>query len=265
MGKLRNCLCNDKPMTERDYTVSKTAIIVNGAAACCGASFIGGSYFAGLLKYMGASEVLSNFILSMATVAGFFLILVPYITTNLKYKKPFVILCSFFEYLPLALAFLLPIVTGNTMLSVIIAAVLFAVHSIAAQVKTPANQEWLVSCASGGGGAATFFGIKDGIGNAVLIATYLCLGLMTRYFVGEKEGMGYTTMGIIAIVMWAIALISSFVIREPYKPKTEKIKVSVFKMLRELLTYKAYKPFFVYWAVKFLLSTLKRVLPFLFF
>ena len=264
MGKIKRIFCNDMPMTEKDHFTSKLAIIINGAAACCGGSFIGGSYFVGLLNFMGASEVLSNFVLTMATIAGLFMIIVPYITTNLKYKKPFVFICSIFEYMPLALAFFLPYITGKTTTSVIIAAVLFAIHSIVVQMKQPANQELLVNSASAGGGAASFFGLKDGIANGVLIVTYLALGLMTRYFVAEKEGVGYVIMGTIALVMWAISLTFIAIIKEPYKEKKQKVKVNVFKMLKEILKYKPYKQFLIYQIIyiiaTYLISSLMPVM-----
>ena len=247
MGAIKRCLCNDKPMTEKDYNISKISIIIVGIATCCAGGFVGSSYFVALLKYLGASDVLINFILSLATIPGFFLILVPYITTNLSYKKPFVIFCMLFEYLLLGLAFLLPVITGRTMTSVIIAACFFAIHSIVMNAKTPANQEWMVNCANGlGGGASSFFGLKDGIANASLILTYFVLGQVTRHYVGDKEGTGYVVMGSVAIVMWFICLVFQLVQKEPYNPPKEKIKVNVFKMLKELITYKPYIPFLKY-------------------
>ena len=248
MESLKQLMCNNKPMTEKDYKTAKTAMIIGGVAMCCGGSFVGGSYFAALLKYMGASEVLSNFVLSLATIPGFFLILVPYITTNLKYKKPFVIFCMLFEYLLLGIAFLLPVITGRTMISVILAACFFAIHSIITNAKNPANQEWMLNCANGlGGGASSFFGLKDGIANASLILTYLSLGILTRNFVGENEGTGYVIMGSIAIIMWFISLMCHIVMKEPYNPPKQKIKVNILKMLKDLLKYKPYIPFLKYY------------------
>ena len=265
MGTFKQLIFNNQPMTEKEYTTAKIAMIIGGAAISCGGSFVGVSYFAALLKYLGASEVLSNFVLSLATIPGFFLIFVPYIITNLKYKKPFVIVCMLFEYFLLGLAFLLPAITGRTTISVVLAACFFAVHSIITNVKNPANQEWLLNCANGqGGGASSFFGLKDGIANALLILTYLVLGVMTKHFVGEKEGTGYVIMGSIAIVMWFISLVSHFVIKEPYNPPKQKVKVNFFKMLKNLVTYKPYMPylkFYMYYTIgTYLINSLMPVM-----
>lgn len=246
MGAIKRCLCNDKPMTDKDYSVSKIAMITGGASLSCGLSFVTGSYFSALLKYLGASEVTSNFILSLATIPGFFLIILPYITANLKFKKPFSVCSMFFECLPLGIAFLLPVITGKTMFGVIFAAFLFVLHSITTYFRVPVNQEWMISCVEGRGGASAFFGLKDGIGNAVLIITYLVLGIITKHFVGEKEVTGYVIMGSIAIIMWLITFISYVVMKEPYNPSNTKTSVNVFKMLWQLVTYKPYKQFFIY-------------------
>jgi len=247
MSFLKKFLYNEKPMSAKDYKISKLLIIINAATLSCSQHFSGNNYFTGLLKYMGAGESLSNFILSLAPLAGLFLILVPYITTNLNYKKPFVTLLSFFEYLPLSIAFFLPLITGNTMLSVIIAAIFFAFHSITTQMKTPPFQELILSCVTGDeGGATSYFGFKDGVTNFVLVATYLSLGIITKYCVGEKEGLGYTIIGTIAIITWLISVIAQFGIKEPYNPRKETVKVNVFKMIRNLLRYKNYKPYFTF-------------------
>lgn len=246
MGVIKDLMCNTKPMTDKDYAISKIALIVSGAAACCCASFTSNSYFSALLKFVGASEILSNYILSVATLAGIFVLIVPYLTTNLKYKKPYVVLCSLFEYLSLSLAFLLPVMTSNKIVIVSAATLLFLMHNVAVNFKLPAHQEWMVNCASGRGGKSTFFGIKDGIANGVLIVTYLVLGVMTKYFVGEKEGMGYTVIGIIGIATWLISMIFTIVTKEPYIPPKEQVKVNILKMFKDLLSHKPYMTFFIY-------------------
>ena len=119
MGFLKNLFHNTEEMTEKDYNRARLGFIVNGAALGSANNFTAGSYLAGLLAYLGASEAESNFIMSLPLFAGFLQFLVPLLVAKRTFKKPFVLFCEFFDRMPMALMFLIPFIFGVGKVSVV--------------------------------------------------------------------------------------------------------------------------------------------------
>ena len=250
MGVIKDYFYNTKEMTEKEYTYAKAGFIINGSALGSANNFTAGSYLAGLLAYLGASEAESNFIMSLPLFAGFLQILVPLIVSNIKFKKPYVLFCEFFDRLPMGLMFLMPFIFGVGKLSVVAVGVLCMIGYTCTYLMNSSYNEWFIDCVSHGGGAGKFCGFKDSITNGVLVVTFFVLAMITKHFTGEREVFGYMWLGICAICLWAVSIIALVFVKEPYKKEVEKEKgAGIIKTFKIIFTYKKLRLYLTFGAV----------------
>ena len=90
MGRISEYFCNRHPMTEREYKVSRIAFIGDEAFAVGVMQFMTAPHIAGLLKELGSSEAMSNFILSLNLPAGLVQMLIPLFIGKITFKKTFI-------------------------------------------------------------------------------------------------------------------------------------------------------------------------------
>ena len=222
MGWLKNCFYNTEEMTEKDYSYAKVGFTIDYAMNMGAFSLVSGSYFAALLAYIGVSEAMSTFIMSFGLLGGFLQILVPLLTKNMKFAKPYVIVCKFLDRLPMALMFFVPLIFGKGTAAVAATIVLAAIAYICTYFMSPVHSDWMMKCLEGRSGIGKFNGIKDAVYNACIIMTSLVAAKVTGTFTGEKEICSYIWLGGIAFVMWAIMMVANILIKEPYRVSREK-------------------------------------------
>ena len=249
MGWFKDYFYNTKEMTEKDYKQAEVGFIVDNAMSIGAYSLMGGSYFAALLAFVGASEALSNFILSFALLGGFFQILVPAITKKMQFKKPFIMFCKFFDRMPMALMFFVPLFFGKGSLAVGAVSVLAMIGFTFTYFMSPVHTAWFMDCLDGRSGLGKFCGIRDAVMNACMIVTYFVAAKITGTFTGDKEIYSYIWLGGIAFVMWAVMMGFMVMVKEPYKPRNESKQPEQGGLIdgfKTIFTNKQIRPFLKY-------------------
>lgn len=244
MKQLRNYFHNKSEMSEKDYFVSRLCFIIDGAFATGAVCFIAATYLTGLLGEMGASAALTNFILSLNLPTGIIQILVPIISRKLKFKKPFVFTCRFFDKFLQILAFLTPFIFGTGAVSVAIMCVLIILGNLLAYVMTPFFNDIFIRCASHGGGLGKYCGTKDSVSNVCSALCSFAAGLISKHFISDGSIGGYAYLGIVALFFWAVGIISFFFVKEPCEPvKTDENAVGYRKIFSDMFGDKKLKSY----------------------
>lgn len=249
MGIISNYFVNKNEMSERDYSISKIAFIGDEAFAVGVAQFITAPHLAGLLKELGASEAMSNFILSLNLPAGLIQLLIPLFIGKVVFKKPFIYYCRFFDKLPLILTFFVPLIFGRGMASVVAIGILLLLSYIHGQIMIPFRNDLFMQCASDGNGIGKFCGIKDSVANITAGLSAFLAGTITTWFVKDGDIVGYSRLASIALVFWFLGMISLFFVKEPYNPSREKERSeNLKKVFTRMLKDQKFRPY-----VKFIL------------
>ena len=255
MGWFKDCFYNTKEMTEKDYSYAKVGFTIDYAMSMGAYSLVSGSYFAGLLAYIGASEALSTFIMSFSLIGGFLQILVPLLTKNMKFAKPYVVICKCLDRLPMSLMFFTPIIFGKGMASVAVTMVFAATAFICTYFMTPVHSDWLMKCLDGRSGKGKFYGIREAVYNTCMIIMSLIAAKITGTFTGESEVYSYIWLGGIAFAMWLVMMVANIFIKEPYRvsenkeneqPENQKEQNGILEGLKIVFTYKKLRPYLTY-------------------
>jgi len=232
LSTLKDYLWNNKEMKPKEYTFSRIGFTIDSACDSAAAAWL--TYLVGLLTWLGMDEAPTSFVVSLTSAAGLLQLFIPRLTGNKKHKKPFIFVNRLLSRPLMAIAFILPFITGRNMLTAVLVAVFYFVTSVTTNLYTPLYQIWLMDCSKWGGGVGRFFGIKDGIVNVVRLLAYLVAAFITAKFVGETEGYGYLSFGLLALLMVLIALPTLFFIKEPPVEHKPKEKVNLLAVTKEM-------------------------------
>lgn len=243
MGKLKSLFFNNSELSEKDYTIARSIYIVDGVCVNFIANLISGSYLAALLAFFNISEATSSFIISLGLAAGMVQLFSAKISSKFRHKKPFIYFCRFFERMPMAIIFLLPLfVKGNPSLAFLIGTVYFLSMSLA-NLHTPAYNSWFMRTISVGGSVGKYCGKKDGITNVGLILTFFICAQIAKHFTGEKEIFCYPILGTVALCIWIIDMISLIFIKEAPETVPEE-SPKILSSIKDCLSSKQFRPFF---------------------
>lgn len=244
MGLFKKYFFNKDEITPKELSIAKAGFIVNTSVEGVSSNMLAGTYKVGLLALLGATEAESSFILSLATVAGFFQILIPLIAKKVLHKKPLAVLFKLFTTSLMGLIFLMPLIFGCNRSVVAIVAVVSFLSYIFSSLSSPLTSEWMMKCLSKGKGNGKYNALRIAVLYIIIFLTSFFAARIMEIHQGESEIYGYMWLAVIALLAWAVQIIVLSFLKEPYSPETSVPSGNgLFKTLKEMLKNEQMRPY----------------------
>ena len=244
MGFIKKLLFNKDEFTKKDISFAKKGFIAENAINSSVTGFATGTYMVGLLTLLGATEAENSFILSLKNVAGLFMLLVPVITKNMVHKKPFALMCRFFDKFLLSILFLLPFIFGMGRHTVFIMGVVAFLSYIFSQLDHPVYTEWFMKCTQNEKQIGRFNSIRISALYVAMLVTSFTSARIIDAHTGENEIYGYMWLGIIAVILVLVQFGILAFIKEPYSEKVQTKKTEgTLESLKSMFKNKQIRPY----------------------
>lgn len=247
MGKFKDLMFNKKELSDKDVSFAKTGFIVVSVCEYATANWLGGAYLVGLFAYLGASEAMSSFIISLGTLAATLQILLPYLMKSTSYNKPATLLFRFTVRFCSVLIFFFPFIFGKGNISILLAGILYFIYSVANYMIASPFNIWQMRAVSQKGGIGKYFGIKEGIVNISLVVTFAVGAWITSVFTGDIEKYSYLIFATLAGVCSIIELVFLFFTKEPYEENTSKKVPNLLKIMVNIFRDKTIREYSIYY------------------
>ncbi len=243
MSIFKKFFSNEEALTEKDVKYAKFSFIVEGSCGATVSNTVGGAYLAALFSFLGATETQNNFIISLSSFAMFFGLFAPLLTKHAKFYKPFNYICKLIAYTSAGLVFLLPLIAGANLLSLVLGAILFFVFQTVINIQTPTYNVWYMNTISADGkNPGVYMGIKSMIGFASMIASMLLIAELFKIYTGERQIYFFVIIGAMVLVLTAIIAALHFPVKEAPLVKKDENNSSLRNLL-DMFRDKSFAPF----------------------
>ena len=234
-------------LTPRDHGRGKWGLVITEALHCMGANFLGGTYLAAIMLWLGISASRIALVLSFSSFAGLTMGLAPYIGPRIKRVKLFLLIGVFFQSIPLACVFFLPLLPAevrNAGFPLIMVA--YFLFCVVGNVISPAYAEVREVYAEYDGRTERYYGLNAVLSNGAAVLTFLALTVLCSTFDGEREKILYPVLGGLALFAFVLRLLLiTLLVRQPIMPSV-KNPGNVFRVLWEMLTSRRFRPYLIY-------------------
>lgn len=187
-------------LTERDLQKGRNLFMVEAVLGSWVSTAIGGTYLAGFLNMLGASDSLSGVMLTLPSFAALIQLITPYLLARIRSQKLLLIAEYTASRLCFALMMLLPLLFGTSWVVLAICCVCWCIGLLLSSLHESANGLWF-SCIVPLKIRGSYCGKKDALNYVANALAGYAIGIVLDYFeVANALAIGFFVVGVISLV-----------------------------------------------------------------
>ncbi len=244
-NKLSSIYFNSSDLSEQQYKDSQRKLILSGASTSILYALTTGSFLAGFLSYLGASNEFCAIMGSVPQLGCILQMFSPYVFEKLHNRKLLICICCFIFRFSLGTVIFIPFIIKGTTAQLMVIAVIEIMGFLVAGFVTPGYNNWNLSIAPVKN-RGRYLALKDIISMLSVALVTLGIGRLLDYHKTNGNILrGFTVMFILALVLSVLDFFLTSSIREPKVDYSDQ-KFTLRQVILVPLQDKSFRPIILF-------------------
>lgn len=213
--------------SEKDLEKNRLLVIIEGASAKTIFNLTTGAFLVGLLKFMGASDKVCGYILSLPVLAAVIQFLSPIILENVPYRKKFILIGAVVHRLLLSSILIIILLPFNSGVKLWLTAIIYFISHLAVSFINPAISSMYVSFVPQSI-RGRYFGLRESyLLLSATVVTFILGRVLDNHTAAGKEVTGHIIAYIVVFIFTLINSATFLMMKEvPLAHTSKRIKIS---------------------------------------